>query len=102
LSSDLNVIYRLTDLMVYFIANAIFLTLQHSASNTHSLSVYLLSCSLSLGPGKTTYMFSVTFCFPLRPFSVLPAGGGGWVRRGGGGSGGRNGKYVGVSGKCIR
>jgi hypothetical protein len=54
------------------------------------------------GLGKTTYMFSVTFCFPLRLFSVSPAGRGGWVRRGGGGSGGGNGKYIGVSGKCIR
>ncbi len=51
------------------------------------------------GPGKTTYMFSVTLRFPLRLFNVLPAGGGGWVRQGGGGSG--NGKYVGVSGKRI-
>jgi hypothetical protein len=35
-----------------------------------------------LGPGKTTYMFSVTFRFLLRLFSVLPAGGGGGgVRR---------------------
>ncbi len=54
------------------------------------------------GPGKTTYTFSITFRFLLRPFSVLPAGGGGWVRQGGGGSGGGNGKYVGISGKCIR
>jgi hypothetical protein len=30
-----------------------------------------------LGPGKTTYTFLVTFRFPLRPFSVLPAGRGG-------------------------
>ncbi len=29
-----------------------------------------------LGPGKTTYTFSLTFRFLLRPFSVLPAGGG--------------------------
>jgi len=29
------------------------------------------------GPGKTTYTFFVTFRFPLRLFSVLPAGGGG-------------------------
>jgi hypothetical protein len=35
-----------------------------------------------MGPGKTKYTFSVMFRFPLRPFSVLPAGGGGWVRRG--------------------
>jgi hypothetical protein len=54
------------------------------------------------GPGKTMYTFSVTFRFLLRPFSVLPAGGGGWVRQGGGGPGSRNGKYVGVSGKRIR
>jgi hypothetical protein len=47
-------------------------------------------------------MFSVTFRFPLRLFSMLPAGGGGWVRQGGGGSGGRNGKYVVISGKRIR
>jgi hypothetical protein len=53
------------------------------------------------GPGKTTYTFSITFRFLLRPFSMLPAGGGGWVRWGVGGSGGGNGKYVGVSGKCI-
>jgi hypothetical protein len=46
------------------------------------------------GPGKTTYTFSVMFCFPLRPFSVLPAGGDGWVRWG-------NRKYVGISGKRI-
>jgi hypothetical protein len=46
------------------------------------------------GPGKTTYTFSVMFCFLLRPFSVLPAGGG----RGSGG----NRKFVGVSGKRIR
>ncbi len=43
--------------------------------------------NVPLGLGKT-------FRFPLRPFSVLPAGGGGWVRRGGDGSGGGNGKYV--------
>ncbi len=55
-----------------------------------------------MGPGKTTYSFSVTFRFPLRPFSVLPAGGGGWVRQGGGGSGSGNGKYIGISGKHIR
>jgi hypothetical protein len=30
-----------------------------------------------LGPGKTTYTFSLTFRFLPRPFSVLPAGGGG-------------------------
>ncbi len=47
-----------------------------------------------VGPGKTTYTFSVTFRFPLRPFSMLPAGGGGWVWRG-------NGKYIGISGKHI-
>jgi hypothetical protein len=55
------------------------------------------------GPGKTTYTFSVTFRFLLRLFSVLPAGGGGWVRLGGGGgSGGGNRKYIGISGKRIR
>ncbi len=32
-------------------------------------------CEGNTGPGKTTYMFSITFCFPLRLFSVLPAGG---------------------------
>ncbi len=30
-----------------------------------------------MGPGKTTYTFSVTFRFPLRLFSMLLAGGGG-------------------------
>ncbi len=64
-------------------------------------NILVIIISFSSGPGKTTYTFSVTFRFPLRPFSMLPAGGGGWVRQGGGGSGGKNGKYVGVSGKCI-
>ncbi len=32
------------------------------------------------GPGKSTYTFSVTFRFLLRPFRVVPAGGRGWVR----------------------
>jgi hypothetical protein len=54
------------------------------------------------GPGKTTYTFSVMFRFLLRLFSVLPAGGGGWVRQGEGRSGRGNGKYIGVSGKRIR
>ncbi len=27
-----------------------------------------------MGPGETTYTFSVTFRFPLRPFSMVPAG----------------------------
>ena len=57
-----------------------------------------------MGAGKTMYTFSANadVLSANFPFSVLPAGGGGWVRRGGDGSGGRNGKYVGVSGKRIR
>ncbi len=49
------------------------------------------------GAGKKTYTFSTNanILYANFPFSVLPAGGGG-------GSGGRNGKYVGVSGKRIR
>jgi hypothetical protein len=63
--------------------------------------VFNFTCGHDWGPGKTTYTFSVMFRFPLRPFSVLPAGGGELVRRGGGGSGGRNGKYIGISRKRI-
>jgi hypothetical protein len=52
----------------------------------------------SMGPGKTTYTFSVMFRFPLPPpgrLACCQQAGKGWVRRR------RNGKYIGISGKRI-
>ncbi len=78
-------------MVMYYLGELIYLSGKERESKRKFQKIVGLSPT---GPGKTTYTFSVMFRFPLRPFSVLPAGGGGWVRWG-------NRKYVGISGKRI-